>query len=192
MYCDTLECAQVKPCIKHELWEPLRLMVDDKPNCLYKYANDFCIIELRYPTLAECPKFQCNETRQVVDKRFAKYRANCLYVVRILDVENGAWKQQCSALRDPKTIYRVGELVFPNGYEPNQDIVCGQGIHYFLTLQAVFCLLIECHLGYLLVTEDGTALPGTKSFLELLDISDPCFKHPFVPDRFKRLEHMFR
>jgi FtsZ-interacting cell division protein ZipA len=35
-----------------------------------------------------------------------------------------------------RTIYKVGDFVKPDSFDPDLDEVCTNGIHYFLTLKA--------------------------------------------------------
>ncbi len=85
--------------------------------------------------------FQSNEKRKdVFDPNFAKFRCNGLFVVEIIEVTN-VFKNLLSInhkWNSTKIRYTVGEIVKPDYFDFDLDLVCGHGIHYFLTLEAAF------------------------------------------------------
>jgi hypothetical protein len=125
-------------------------LFEPKADFRYKWCN-YCIVELRFPTPEEFADFKCNEKRTVKDIRFAKFRANAMYVLRIWDTEEKKWKQtldhvwRAHRIRDGECTkrkhairYEVGKLVFPAGYDVNEHEICAPGIHYFCTLLAAW------------------------------------------------------
>jgi len=86
-----------------------------------------------------------NESRNhVVDARFAKFRASELFVLRIYDSHQNRFIKKL----DHSFVnisycrifirYKVGTIVYPNGFNEDLNVVCGQGIHYFNTLLGAF------------------------------------------------------
>jgi hypothetical protein len=78
-----------------------------------------------------------NENRKnVIDKRFAKFRANELKVIKIINMikPNFVQNKIKSIYETETTIYKVGKIVKSNGYDNNEDKICSRGIHYFRTL----------------------------------------------------------
>jgi hypothetical protein len=138
-------------------WNQIATIFQYDPLLGYRYKScSGCIIELRYPTKEEYSEFCANEDREaIVDHRLAKYRANAMFVLRIWDVTKGTWIDEIShTWTGPwHTVwYRVGNLVFPNTYDPNENEVCAPGIHYFHSLQPAF---FWC-LGLQWIEEDGS------------------------------------
>jgi hypothetical protein len=118
---------------RKQTWKELVDLFQPKSTYRYKWCED-CIIELRVPTPEEFPHFTCNEKRLVRDKRFAKYRSNAMYVLRIWDLQEKKWKQRCNhTWMGQWLVYGVGHVILPFGYEPDIDEVCAPGIHYFQT-----------------------------------------------------------
>ena len=75
-----------------------------------------------------------NEKRSVIDKRFAKYRANSVYCIAIYDsrYENDSVETTCrSTYYTPTVEYKIGSWVYADQFNPNIDAVCSNGIHYF-------------------------------------------------------------
>jgi hypothetical protein len=106
----------------------------------YKWCEG-CIIEMRHPTTEEFDRFQCNEKRQVKDTRFAKYRANAMYVIRIWNVKQKKWVSQCInplQWQHHVVVYNVNTVVEPHDYWLEESVVCAAGIHYFKTLFPAF------------------------------------------------------
>jgi hypothetical protein len=87
--------------------------------------------------------FICNESRKsVINKDMAKFRCNGLNVVVIFDLElqktvdyiihnTNSW-----FIPETLTCYQVGLSVKPDDFDTDLNIICSNGIHYFLTLQA--------------------------------------------------------
>lgn len=87
-----------------------------------------------------------NESRNdVKDKRFAKFRADKLKVVNILDVNNPTITKKAivnTYNHDDEfllvTSYEVGKIVVPHEFDRDDDMICSGGIHYFRTLIAAY------------------------------------------------------
>lgn len=79
-----------------------------------------------------------NEKRiGVIDKAYAKFRANELLVIKIIDVENPDRtdkKQVVNRYYETKTIYEINKIVTPDYYDEDIDLICSGGIHYYNTL----------------------------------------------------------
>src|SRR4029078_8701441 len=102
---------------------------------VFKRCSEY-IIFLKKPLL----KFQCNENRSgVIDKKYAKFRCNGLFVEDIIDCETLTHickHNHKSAIFD--IVYEVGTFVKPDSYNPNIQKICTNGIHYFLSLKAAY------------------------------------------------------
>jgi antitoxin component YwqK of YwqJK toxin-antitoxin module len=82
-----------------------------------------------------------NESRaNVKNKMYAKFRANILYVEKIVSVmdPNCTVDYIVNTFGDSRKAYIVGEIVSEPGYDSDIDIVCSCGIHYFRTLEAAY------------------------------------------------------
>jgi hypothetical protein len=86
--------------------------------------------------------FLCNESRSsVVNSDLAKFRCNGLLVVSIFDLVSNMELNSIlhkSKIRGTRifTKYKVGSIVKPNYFDRYLENVCGEGIHYFLSVQA--------------------------------------------------------
>lgn len=82
-----------------------------------------------------------NEDRESLkDARFAKFRANELKVVKIINMTKPGFAKTKirNYYEDDITIYEVGEIVKPNSYDIYKNEVCSNGIHYFKTLMPAY------------------------------------------------------
>lgn len=72
--------------------------------------------------------FISNESRSGVDnEKFAKFRCNGLFVKMIISLTNHHLHESVShytRMIDQFTLYRVGHLVTPSGFDQNLDNVC--------------------------------------------------------------------
>jgi hypothetical protein len=104
-------------------------------NHKFKRIHD-CLIALELTNLDTITP-ETNEDRVVADSRFAKYRTQFAYVTCIFDIRKKEYV--FSVLNLPRCVrYQVNHWMLADGFEPNHDIVCGSGIHYFNTLEAAF------------------------------------------------------
>ncbi len=69
----------------------------------------------------------------VFDKEYAKFRTNKAFVVFIYNKHTLEKVNFISSNRKGKRInYVMGEYVYEDKYDDNKNIVCGEGIHFFL------------------------------------------------------------
>jgi len=70
----------------------------------------------------------------VVVKETAKYRASKAKVLEIQDAEGKNYDSAISFNYPEKSlIYKVGAILMESSYDPDPEIICGEGIHYFLS-----------------------------------------------------------
>src|SRR5205823_528566 len=80
----------------------------------------------------------------VVDARFAKYRANKLKVLMIINIRNLSSIVSIDHFYensfDKKTFitYIVDKVVYPDKFDDNIDNVCSNGIHYFKSIDRAY------------------------------------------------------
>lgn len=80
-----------------------------------------------------------NEKRfNVVDRRYAKFRANKLLVLKIYNEESNEFVASIEHFFYAPIKYMVGQVVIPDAFDDDIDRVCTNGIHYFTTLFAAF------------------------------------------------------
>jgi antitoxin component YwqK of YwqJK toxin-antitoxin module len=82
-----------------------------------------------------------NENRwDIVNIKFAKFRANKLEVVLIINKNDPTiiTKQISNSNYKSKITYKVGEIVIINDYDMNLSNVCSTGIHYFKTIECAY------------------------------------------------------
>lgn len=83
-----------------------------------------------------------NEGRKnIVNKDCAKFRANKLLVVKIININKPSLSKKyiVNKYQDYKSIrYEVGKIVIPNEYDENIENVNSGGIHYFRTILPAF------------------------------------------------------
>lgn len=79
---------------------------------------------------------QTNESRnEIIDKSSAKFRANKLKVLKIINVNNLKSISTIINKYKTKTLkYKVGEIVESKHYDEEINNICSDGIHYFKTL----------------------------------------------------------
>src|SRR5438128_5301429 len=95
--------------------------------------NDYIVV------LQKLDDSKTNEHRKdVVDARYAKFRADRLIVVRIYNKCNGEEIQTITnSVYSKKTItYTCNEIVEVTDYDEDINKVCSSGIHYFKTEEA--------------------------------------------------------
>lgn len=97
------------------------------------------------------------ETESTVEREidgnrdYAKYRAKCAYVEDIIDLSGNPLPDVRIAysiykpygLAHHALVYRKGQFVYPEHYTKDINIVCGGGIHFYLTQAAVFSYYIN-------------------------------------------------
>lgn len=108
--------------------------------CLFKICRDkyIVVMEKREDTIT-------NESRRgVINKDTAKFRANKLRVVLIIDLADGSTTTTkitnvfCDIGWGAEIEYEVGTVAVPDGFNEDLEIVCSHGIHYFRNLERAF------------------------------------------------------
>lgn len=97
-----------------------------------------------------------NESRaDVVDSANAKFRADKLEVVLIINVRNGTTTQQTLTnwFNNMSVQYTVGRIVKPDKFDDNLNVVCSSGIHYFKSLERAYFYMEKGENG--LLSENG-------------------------------------
>jgi len=80
---------------------------------------------------------KANEDRKGIDPMRAKFRASCLKVIRIINVNDPSRtiRYLVNEFDGKKTKYIVGKTVYPDRYDRNTEAVCSGGIHYFKSIE---------------------------------------------------------
>jgi len=104
------------------------------PQYVYKKCRDDYIVILRKPLFVNT-----NENRKSVkNPSYAKFRADRLEVVLIFNaIEPTNTVTTAYSIYDYDFKYEVGKLI-NDTYDINSEVICGQGIHYFKTIQAAY------------------------------------------------------
>lgn len=108
-----------------------------QPEYVYKSCSGYLVI------LEKLEDTLTNEARTgVVDPKCAKFRADKLKVVCIIDTTNldnrpekimHVYKEL-----DKSLAYIVGHIVYPDYFNHNINVICSTGIHYFKSLEPAF------------------------------------------------------
>jgi len=121
-----------EPCDAHlqKLMKVLEKYTDN-PEFVYKSVikdgEQYIIV------LERLPITETNEKRpNVMDKRYAKFRGNAFRTIAIINAMNPD-KTLCTITNHEKTktIYDVGQVVVPDGYDKDISQICCKGIHFF-------------------------------------------------------------
>jgi hypothetical protein len=123
------------------------------PNIKYKRCGWDILIELLLEHNKQ--RGETNESRtNVRDPRFATFRASKLFVTKIYSLKTDKWLYKVTNQCYESTAkYRVGQWVKAQKWDPQLDIVCTHGIHYFNTLEAAYVYNPLCSIFF---TEDGS------------------------------------
>jgi antitoxin component YwqK of YwqJK toxin-antitoxin module len=71
--------------------------------------------------------------KYVVDKQKAKHRTNKAKVVSIEDADGKSYETANTSIYDAKKLtYKIGEVIQEPAFDPTLEIVCSEGIHFFL------------------------------------------------------------
>jgi antitoxin component YwqK of YwqJK toxin-antitoxin module len=70
--------------------------------------------------------------KDIKDKEYAKYRCDKAKVISIEDNEGNKYSNAFSPFYDKIIEYKVGEKVEEPVYNKDIDVVCGEGIHFFI------------------------------------------------------------
>lgn len=99
-----------------------------------------------------------NESRtSVVNRDYAKFRANRLEVLLIINLVNGSISEQSVTNRfsDKTVCYTVGSIVKPDRFDTDLDSVCSSGIHYFRSLERTYYYNIITNYYNIVTNEDN-------------------------------------
>jgi hypothetical protein len=116
----------------------------ENPNCVYKKCVDYFSEDNSRKWLIVLEKLDDSETNEardnVMDKKCAKFRANKLKVLKIINVNKPRFTKKyiLSTYADTMIQYTVGEIVYPDYYDKNINNVCSGGIHYFNTVEPAY------------------------------------------------------
>jgi len=104
------------------------------PQYVYKKCRDDYIVILKKPS-----DIITNENRKSIkNPLYAKFRADKLDVVLIFNtIKPTNTVTIAYSIYDCEFKYEVGKQV-NNTYNTNNEVICGQGIHYFKTIKAAF------------------------------------------------------
>jgi hypothetical protein len=164
MQCKENECKQVVPCPKHcvecvKNWNGEKRHMT-KEICLSQVKDFFQTNSstIRYTRLGHAlleldlvNTSITNESRNVYDRRYAKFRTSEARVLRILNLLSAKWisfyyhetvimyKENCYwKPRKVHTLYQVNEIVRAHQFDGHLEQVCTSGIHYFISLEAAY------------------------------------------------------
>jgi antitoxin component YwqK of YwqJK toxin-antitoxin module len=108
----------------------------EDPEYVYKICmKQYIVIMKKLPTT------QTNEKRDKVgDPGYAKFRADCLEVCVIININEPMQKLEyvISNYGNRKIKYEINNSVVPDEYDINQNNVCTGGIHYFNSIDRAF------------------------------------------------------
>lgn len=80
----------------------------------------------------------------VLDKRYAKFRTNKVYVTKIQHKTTKLEIDEICSHYDKNFIYKVGKIMIDDKYDENINIVMASGIHFYLTeMPAYYCTNIR-------------------------------------------------
>lgn len=114
------------------------------PKFTFKLCNDDKTLEKYLVVMVKDEKTKTNEGRNVLDSKFANYRANALRVIKMFNLNDKTKKetkinhQSEFYAKAPKTIYELNKIVSADSFNDDIDVVCSNGIHYYTTLEAAF------------------------------------------------------
>jgi antitoxin component YwqK of YwqJK toxin-antitoxin module len=112
------------------------------PTFVYKYCVDIVSSKPYIVVMQKIDDGKNNEGRsEVINKNYAKFRANKLKVIEIIDYDFPETTVDSITTQYPhsnhvtnRTFYKKNNIVVPNNYDENINNVCSTGIHYFNTL----------------------------------------------------------
>jgi hypothetical protein len=135
-------------------FRPLSFL-DIRPKIYYKRVKN-CILELH-----SIPETKINDKRRGMKNRlFAKFRGSHFWCHRIFDITNRKFLGELEHdyinpwdLTTHPIVYQAKKLVAADHYEIDSNIICGGGIHVFMTLEAAFCY--QPHFGCVFYMQHG-------------------------------------
>ena len=100
---------------------------------VYKISGTHLIILMR------CPDTVTNESRRnVFDPKRAKFRGSKFDVIEIIDLSDMTTKQSVQSSYNHSFKYMSGKIVEPDRFNNDMDIVCTNGIHFFIDIETAF------------------------------------------------------
>jgi len=117
--------------------KPNTILLEDSSKMIgYKLASsNSCnvIVTLRIPNDS---KTNINRS-DIVDKKYAKYRTNKATIIDIEDMDGNKYNNAVSSVYTKKKIqYITHETITEENYNEDVNIVCGEGIHFFIDKEA--------------------------------------------------------
>jgi antitoxin component YwqK of YwqJK toxin-antitoxin module len=94
----------------------------------YKKARNNILVTLQIPYDAK----HNIDRKNIINKQYAKYRCSHATVTDIIDLNNNTSIDKAISLNDSNFIYTIGQDVVCDTFEPDLEIVCCEGIHFFL------------------------------------------------------------
>ena len=109
-------------------------------NCVYKLCLDRYFVIMNKSNNNNNGIIYTNENRKnIVDVRFAKCRADRLFVMKIIDTYDLKTHESIvNRFGNNHTRYTMGKNVYPDKYDKNKKNICSHGIHYFKNPLAAF------------------------------------------------------
>jgi len=102
-----------------------------------KTNNVFGIAKLMIPG-----ESKTNLERDVVNKKYAKYRAEYAKVLYIKSIIGRTMYRRAYSALKPGGYYICGKYISSNKWNDNIDEVCTNGIHFYLSKQSVYSLYL--------------------------------------------------
>jgi antitoxin component YwqK of YwqJK toxin-antitoxin module len=122
----------IEPRPNYKIYKPICLHMD---KFVYKSCGDWIVI------MEKLVNTITNDARVVKNKSYAKFRANMLYVVAIVNkIDHSKTIDSVTnvSYRYKAITYKPGEIINVSDYNPNINTICSTGIHYFHTYKAAF------------------------------------------------------
>jgi len=98
----------------------------------------FGIVKLIIPSHAKT-----NVARDVVNKKYAKYRAEYAKIIYIKSIIGRTMFRRAYSALKPGGYYTVGKYICCNKWNDNINEVCTNGIHFYLSKQLVYSLYVR-------------------------------------------------
>ena len=118
--------------------------------------------------LWKLPDTITNESRPVVDRKCAKFRADKLQVVDIIhkfDQTNTCDSIRNSVYADKQLEYKKGEIIEVKDFDTNVNEVRTTGIHYYKTMKVAFYLELETvRDGELIFWRDNKQMQSNRTY----------------------------
>jgi antitoxin component YwqK of YwqJK toxin-antitoxin module len=141
------------------LLETIKTKYDDylkDPSYVYKYCNGTCeivnelkskgVIIIMQKVNGDNPTITNESRTNVFYPNYAKFRASHLKVILIFDIDDpdviysGVVSSYYKHIFSTKieSEYIVGQIIYPDKFDNNLNVVCSSGIHYFKTIDSAF------------------------------------------------------